>query len=78
MKWYVVGLALANSTAIVFQEVKSMCRVERVCGSALYLEQYTNNNKDKKKDKKDKKKKEQAFADVFSEAVSLELSKDKE
>ena len=43
-----------------------MCRVERVCGSALYLEQYTNNNK------------EQAFADVFSEAVKLELSKDKE
>lgn len=56
-----------------------MCRVERVCGSALYLEQYTNNNKDKKKDKENKKKKkEQAFADVLSEAVKLELSKDKE
>ena len=55
-----------------------MCRVERVCGSALYLEKYTNNNKDKKKDKDKKKKKEQAFADVLSEAVKLELSKDKE
>ena len=55
-----------------------MCRVERVCGSALYLEQYTNNNKDKKKDKKNKKKKEQVFADALSEAVKLELSKDKE
>lgn len=54
-----------------------MCRVERVCGSALYLEQYTNNNKDKKKDKENKKKKkEQTFADVLSEAVKLELSKD--
>lgn len=53
-----------------------MCRIERVCGSALYLEQYTNNNKGKKKDKENKKKKEQAFADVLSEAVKLELSKD--
>ena len=55
-----------------------MCRVERVCGSALYLEQYTNNNKGKKKDKdkENKKNKEQVFADVLSEAVKLELSKD--